>query len=142
MARIAIMRRKADQNRSPASVVIGLLLLGTIAGALLSACAASKSRLENSAPSANIEAGRQIANTQCSGCHIIGADGSVQRKDRIPGFPWIAHQEDLNVETLMLLLKSDHDRMPHFTLTEKQLRAISEYILSLNLPSRSRKSLQ
>jgi mono/diheme cytochrome c family protein len=141
MPRVATTVRKDHQNKRPASRATALLLLGTVALALLSACAVSESRFNNATPPANIEAGRQLANAQCGNCHIVDADASVQRKDRIPGFPWIAHREDLKVETLMLFLKSNHDRMPNLALTEEQLRDISEYILSLNLSSGSPRSL-
>jgi mono/diheme cytochrome c family protein len=76
--------------------------------------------------------GERIAITWCSGCHVIdGKVPPVGRTDVIPSFPAIARMKSTTVTSLRVFLGTPHTNMPDYNLTRKEIRDVSEYILTL-----------
>jgi len=118
-------------------VTPALVILAVMANPL-NACAIRSSDTQSATPDS--KAGWQLANSLCSSCHIVDTKTTAWRKDPIPGFPWIAQQNEMSLETLEISISSSHDRMPPMGLSDQQLQNVAAYILSLKHPSLGHKS--
>lgn len=87
--------------------------------------------LLSAAPAAaqEVEAGREIAQRWCSGCHSV-APGAM-RDATPPSFAMIAARKDINETAIAAFLAKPHGRMPDLSLTRREIRDLSAYILSL-----------
>ena len=76
--------------------------------------------------------GEGIAKTWCSGCHIVdGRVPPIGRTDVIPSFPAIAQMKSTTATSLRVFLSTPHANMPDYNLTQREIRDVSEYILTL-----------
>lgn len=79
----------------------------------------------------NVEAGKHIAQTWCSGCHRIAAEGQKTGSDVAPSFSSIAQDKSTTSISLAAFLSTPHPHMPNYVLSLTETRDVSAYILSL-----------
>lgn len=114
-------------------------LFAPIAAVALSACA-EQARLpyEPLAPAeraALIREGRQIAITQCSSCHAVGATDMSPRADAPPLRDAIErHDSAALTGDMMIGVRVGHPDMPLFHMGPRSADALVEYINSLRAP--------
>ena len=81
----------------------------------------------------NAYEGEHVARQWCSGCHQV-ADEPNLHGDNVPPFSAIAKMNSTTAMSLTAFLESSHKSMPDFSLTRKEIRDVSAYILSLRKP--------
>ena len=75
--------------------------------------------------------GRRLAETLCTSCHIVSAQGSGPAIAGVPTFHAIASHTGQTPERLAGAIIIPHPPMPSVALTNAELRDIVAYILSL-----------
>jgi mono/diheme cytochrome c family protein len=96
--------------------------------ALSGAMLAASSR--PAAAQGDAEAGRHLAQTWCSGCHVVGPSDHAT-SNGAPTFAAVAHTEGLSAESLAAFLRAPHGRMPDLHLSRPEIGDLSAYIRSL-----------
>lgn len=76
------------------------------------------------------DAGRVLAQTWCSNCHVVDAN-PVQARDSVPSFPAIAAMPSTTALSLQAFLQTPHGKMPNFQLGRTQIDDLVAYILTL-----------
>jgi mono/diheme cytochrome c family protein len=76
-------------------------------------------------------AGRRLAETWCSTCHVIEPGASGPASDAVPTFPSIARMPSATELSLRAFLQTPHARMPDIQLSREQTDDVIAYILSL-----------
>jgi mono/diheme cytochrome c family protein len=76
-------------------------------------------------------AGRRLAETQCSACHVIGPGRSGPEIGNGPAFPEIARMPSTTGMSLTAFLRTPHGGMPDIVLTPTQTDDLVAYLLSL-----------
>lgn len=118
------MRHEALKNDLPANARFGAPgIWALIVFASLFAANATRAQ--------DVEAGKHIAQTWCSGCHRITAEDSKTGSDAVPSFSSIAQEESTTSISLAAFLSTPHPRMPNYALSRTEMRDVSAYILSL-----------
>jgi mono/diheme cytochrome c family protein len=79
----------------------------------------------------DVAAGRQLSETWCSSCHLVGPSASSGIVNGAPTFPAIARMKSTTVLSLRAFLQTPHARMPDLHLTRDEVDNIAAYILSL-----------
>ena len=79
----------------------------------------------------NPKNGLILARKLCSTCHLIGEPINASTPADIPSFPSIANRPNQSAEALANWLLAPHAPMPDPHLTQKEIRDIAGYILSL-----------
>ena len=74
--------------------------------------------------------GRRVAQTLCSGCHIVSS-GQANAIAGVPSFAAIANHAGQTPERLAGAIILPHPPMPGIQVTNTELRDIIAYILSL-----------
>jgi mono/diheme cytochrome c family protein len=100
-------------------------------GIVIWSVAAASVACAGSARAQSIDAGRRIAETWCSSCHLVADNQQNAPNDAIPSFFAIAQMKSTTRQTLAAFLVSPHPPMPNFALGRKQIADVSTYILSL-----------
>jgi mono/diheme cytochrome c family protein len=77
------------------------------------------------------EAGRRLAETWCSNCHVIGPGASGPASDAVPTFPSVARMPSTTEMSLRAFLQTPHARMPDYRLTQAELDGVVAWILAL-----------
>ena len=104
------------------AIVSGTTLVTTIAA--LSGSAGAQT------DSASIQAGRQLADTQCAQCH--GVDRKAQSTNpSAPAFEDIANVPGMTATALTVALRTSHQSMPNIIVQGRDAENIIAYILSL-----------
>ena len=75
--------------------------------------------------------GKELAESLCSVCHNVGPNPSSSGKTDIPSFYSIANRQNQSGQNLVGSIIFPHPEMPKVSFTNKELRDITEYILSL-----------
>lgn len=81
-----------------------------------------------------IEAGRRVALTSCSSCHLVDPAGQNSGSDAVPTFASIAQMPSTTTASLAAFLSTPHGGMPDFILNRSEIQDVSAYILSLRTP--------
>lgn len=120
--------------RAPTRLSRGVILAFTLL-CFVSAPSAAQELDKNDATSAkrpNRDNGEAVAKTLCASCHLLGdaAADAVVLSD-VPSFPSIANRPGQSATALAIWLMKPHAPMPDLQLTQKEIRDLSEYILSL-----------
>ena len=76
-------------------------------------------------------AGRQLAETWCSTCHVVGPSVTRGASNGAPPFAAVAQMKSTTPMSLHAFLQTPHARMPDLHLTRDQIDDLSAYILSL-----------
>ena len=87
--------------------------------------------IATAAQAQDISAGRQIAQTWCSGCHNIDSQEQKTGSDAVPSFPAIAQINSTTTMSIAAFLSSPHAGMPNYVLSRTEILNLSVYILSL-----------
>lgn len=75
-------------------------------------------------------AGERLAVRWCSSCHLV-QPRQAQASADAPSFSAIARASDFNAERVATFLLAPHPKMPSYSLSRIEARAISSYIESL-----------
>jgi mono/diheme cytochrome c family protein len=78
-------------------------------------------------------AGERLAVRWCSSCHLV-KPGQAQANADVPSFSAIARMPDFRAESVAALLMSPHPKMPSYSLSRIEARAIVSYMESLAKP--------
>jgi mono/diheme cytochrome c family protein len=81
-------------------------------------------------------AGRRLAETWCTNCHVVTADQPRATSTGAPSFRAIAAQKAITPMALSAFLQTPHHRMPDLHLSRQEIDDVSAYILSLRAPSK------
>lgn len=79
----------------------------------------------------DVGAGRTLAQTWCAGCHNVAPGAVTMKEGAPPPFQIIADSKNTTQAGLAAFLSMNHGRMPDYSLTRKEIRDVSAYILSL-----------
>jgi mono/diheme cytochrome c family protein len=79
----------------------------------------------------DIAAGKALARTSCSTCHLVDPQGQKTASDAVPTFTSIARMPSTTAASLAAFLSTPHARMPNLILTRTEITDVSAYILSL-----------
>lgn len=79
----------------------------------------------------DLQAGERLAHNLCVSCHVVDSRGPAGHIDRIPAFSWIASQPGKTATSITVWLSISHQTMPNYTLSDKQIRDVAAYIMSL-----------
>ena len=79
----------------------------------------------------DIEAGKRVAQSACSSCHLVDPKGQNTGSDAVPTFASIARMPSTTEISLAAFLSTPHGRMPDLILNQAEIQDISAYILSL-----------
>jgi mono/diheme cytochrome c family protein len=75
--------------------------------------------------------GRAMAERWCMACHVIEREPPGATANGIPSFPAVAAKPATTPDFLDRFLAVGHTRMPDFSLSRDERRALIAYILSL-----------
>ena len=75
--------------------------------------------------------GRQLADTWCSSCHIVGPTTARGTSNGAPTFAAVASMNATTPMSLRAFLATPHANMPDLHLTNAEIDDLSAYILSL-----------
>lgn len=76
-------------------------------------------------------AGHELATAWCSGCHQVDPRAQVLATDAVPSFRAIAAMPSTTSLSIQAFLRTTHDVMPNFRLTEPQIDNVGAYILEM-----------
>jgi mono/diheme cytochrome c family protein len=76
-------------------------------------------------------AGRRLADTWCSSCHLVGPDVTRAISNGVPTFFGIAQNKAITMLSLRVFLQTPHARMPDLHLSRDEVDNLAAYILSL-----------
>lgn len=79
-------------------------------------------------------AGERLAVRWCSSCHLV-KPGQPQANADVPSFSGIARMSDFSAERVATFLQAPHPKMPSYSLSRIEARAIASYIKSLTKPA-------
>ncbi|GAA0295860.1 hypothetical protein GCM10009087_02010 [Sphingomonas oligophenolica] len=86
----------------------------------------------------NISAGRELAQAECSGCHVVvPRAGTLHLFGGAPDFADIAAMQSTTRTSLLAFLRSPHPTMPNLILSDRKANDVVAYILSLKQPPKS-----
>lgn len=77
------------------------------------------------------EKGRELAAALCAGCHLNEGQGEKQGPMGIPGFVAVANRHGQTLEGIVTWLQSVPPMMPDHKLTQDEMFALADYIMSL-----------
>jgi mono/diheme cytochrome c family protein len=77
------------------------------------------------------DAGRALAQTWCSNCHVVTATQAQGASTGAPSFRTIANDKSVTPMALSAFLQTPHHRMPDLHLSREEIDDVSAYILSL-----------
>ena len=76
-------------------------------------------------------AGRRLAGTWCSNCHLVEPRGTGTAADAAPPFAAVARMPSTTEMSLRAFLRTPHHNMPDYQLSRTQTDEVVAYILSL-----------
>ena len=87
--------------------------------------------------SGDIQAGRALAQANCSGCHVVvPRPGAVRSFTGAPDFADIAQRPGTTRRSLHAFLRSPHPIMPSPVVPDREANDVIAYILSLKQPGK------
>ena len=108
------------------------LLRRRIGTALLGASLfAAWAQVANAQESGDVAAGRRLAETWCSSCHVAGPAPASGTSNGAPTFVAIARAKSTTDMSLRVFLQTPHARMPDLHLSRDEIADIAAYVLSL-----------
>lgn len=79
----------------------------------------------------DIAAGARVAKLQCTGCHQIAYPPRA-KAGLAPSFVDIAAAKGMTQLSIEAFLSTPHEKMPNYSLSQKQIDDVAAYIMSLN----------
>lgn len=95
---------------------------------LLMAAAWTTARAQESG---DVAAGRHLAETWCSDCHVVSSTQQRGTSYGAPTFQAIAQMKSTTMMSIEAFLQTSHDRMLDLRLSRDQIDDVAAYILSL-----------
>ena len=83
----------------------------------------------------DVATGEKLAVRWCASCHLVKTDQAQANADA-PSFRAIAQMPDFSAERTAVFLMGPHPKMPSYSLSRLEARAIASYIESLATPDR------
>jgi len=108
-------------------LAVPLLAVPLLAVAML---AASSHRLV-AQETGDADAGRRLAETWCSSCHVVGPGQQHGTSTGAPTFSAIADMKTTTQLGLVAFLQTPHQRMPDLHLSRDEIADVATYIVSL-----------
>ena len=103
-----------------------------VAAAFAASAAAFSVSAQDLAGAGNVRAGRELAVTTCSECHVVVPRRlTPPRLDGPPDFVDIANAPDTTRTALFVFLHAPHPTMPNLILSARESDEAISYILSL-----------
>jgi mono/diheme cytochrome c family protein len=78
--------------------------------------------------------GKQLAESLCTNCHLVGTATQEQANPDVPSFPEIANLEGQTAGAIIGRIILPKHPMPQIPLTKNELRDLAAYIMSLREP--------
>ncbi|PPD08634.1 MAG: hypothetical protein CTY28_04420 [Hyphomicrobium sp.] len=78
-----------------------------------------------------IAKGRALAERLCASCHMGRDQGEKKSANEIPGFHAVARRPDQTIEGIVAWLRSVPPMMPDHHLTQDEMSALANFIMSL-----------
>lgn len=75
--------------------------------------------------------GRELARALCARCHLNEGQGEKQGPMGVPGFTAVANRPAQTFQGIVAWLKSVPPMMPNHHLTQDEMYALADYIMSL-----------
>jgi mono/diheme cytochrome c family protein len=85
----------------------------------------------NAQQDGDVAAGRQLAETWCSSCHVVGPTTVHGTSNGVPTFVAIAGMKATTAMSLRVFLQTPHAQMPDLHLSKTEIGDLAAYILSL-----------
>lgn len=79
----------------------------------------------------DVEKGRQLASRLCAKCHLNEGQGEKHGASEIPGFTAVANRPNQTIDNVVAWLKSVPPMMPNHHLSQDEMEALAEFIISL-----------
>ena len=76
-------------------------------------------------------AGRRLAETWCSNCHVVTPTAERATSNGVPTFTGIAQLPSTTPMALNVFFQTPHSRMPDLHLSRQEIADLTAYILSL-----------
>jgi mono/diheme cytochrome c family protein len=76
-------------------------------------------------------AGRRLAETWCSNCHVVSPTAERATANGVPTFTGIAQMPSTTPMSLNVFLQTSHSRMPDLHVSRQEIDDLTAYILSL-----------
>ena len=77
--------------------------------------------------------GRHLAETWCSGCHLVAPNAPSGASNGAPSFADVARMKSTTLMSLQVFLQSPHPPMPDLRLARGEIDDVAGYILSLRV---------
>jgi mono/diheme cytochrome c family protein len=87
--------------------------------------------LAPAARSDDIAKGQELANALCAECHLNPGQGEKRGPMGVPGFAAVANRPTQTFDGVLGWLKSVPPMMPNHHLTQDEMYALADYIMSL-----------
>lgn len=110
-----------------ASWRIGLLLMPLVSIAMLCSSSQRAEGQEGGDPAA----GKRLAETWCSSCHVVGPASQRGTSTSAPTFAAVARMKSTTPMSLRVFLQTPHAVMPDLHLSRDEIAGLAAYILSL-----------
>jgi cytochrome c len=85
----------------------------------------------NARQDGDVAARRQLAETWCSSCHVVGPSTVHGTSNGVPTFVAIAGMKTTTAMSLRVFLQTPHAQMPDLHLNRTEIGDLATYILSL-----------
>lgn len=79
----------------------------------------------------NLARGRALAERLCAQCHMAPGQGEKRAANEIPGFAAVAARRHQTHEGIVAWLRSIPPMMPNHHLTQDEMHALADFILSM-----------
>ena len=106
---------------------IGLLLMPLVSIAMLCSSSQRAEGQEGGDPAA----GKRLAETWCSSCHVVGPASQRGTSTSAPTFAAVARMKSTTPMSLRVFLQTPHAVMPDLHLSRDEIAGLAAYILSL-----------
>jgi cytochrome c len=85
----------------------------------------------NAQQDGDVAAGRKLAETWCSSCHVVGPSTVHGTSNGVPTFVAVAGMKATTAMSLRVFLQTPHAQMPDLHLSRNEIDDLATYILSL-----------
>jgi cytochrome c len=85
----------------------------------------------NAQQDGDVAGGRQLSETWCSSCHVIGPTTVHGTSNGVPTFVAVAGMKATTAMSLRVFLQTPHAQMPDLHLSRNEIDDLATYILSL-----------
>ncbi len=118
-------------------LVCGMLKRALLIAAIIAIAPAFPVNAQDRPTSDAVRAGRELAVTTCSECHVVVPRRFMaQRTGGAPDFVDIANEPSMTAMALVVFLHTPHASMPNLILSDRESNDVIAYIQSLRRENR------